>query len=132
MKATLILFVLTFSFMSIFAQETVKPSASDSIVFDKLVHDYETVTQGGDGNCVFSFINKGKAPIILSNVNASCGCTVPSWTKEPIAPGKTGEIKVKYNTNTIGAFNKTITVSSNALNSTVILRIKGNVTPKQQ
>ena len=113
------------------AAQTTQPSTQDSIKFEKIVHDYGTIVQGADGNSVFNFTNKGKSPLILSNVQASCGCTVPEWTKEPILPGKTGNIKVKYNTNTVGAFNKSITVKSNAINSTVVLQIKGNVTPKQ-
>lgn len=103
----------------------------DSIIFDKLVHDYGTMVQGADGNCEFVFTNKGQKPLILSNVRASCGCTVPSWPQEPILPGNTGTIKVGYNTSIIGGFSKIVTVVSNAANSQVILTIKGNVTPKQ-
>lgn len=102
-------------------------AVSDSIIFDKLVHDYGTIEQGGDGNCVFTFTNKGEKPLVLSNVRASCGCTVPQWPREPIPPGEKGEIKVKYNTTSVGPFNKSITVYSNAANSTVRLAIKGQV-----
>ena len=111
--------------------QTTRPTTKDSILFVKTVYDYGTIVQGADGNSEFKFTNKGKSPLILSNAKASCGCTVPEWPKDPIAPGKSGIIKVVYNTANIGAFNKSITVSSNALNSTVILQIKGNVTPKQ-
>ena len=111
--------------------QPVQTTSQDSIVFEKMMHDYGTIVQGSDGNSEFKFTNKGKAPLILSNVQASCGCTVPEWPKEPILPGKTGSIKVKYNTNTVGAFNKSITVKSNAINPTVVLQIKGNVIPKQ-
>ncbi|MHB8136100.1 MAG: DUF1573 domain-containing protein, partial [Anaerolineaceae bacterium] len=113
------------------ANQTVPAKTEESIVFEKIVHDYGTIAQGADGNCEFKFTNTAKTPLILSNVKASCGCTVPEWPKEPIAPGKSSSIKVKYNTATVGAFNKSITVSSNALNGTVMLQIKGNVTPKQ-
>ena len=112
------------------AAQTTQPTTQDSIVFVKTVHDYGTIVQGSDGGCEFTFTNKGKLPLVLSNVRASCGCTVPSWPKEPIAPGKSGSIKVMYNTNLPGSFNKSITVNSNALNNTVMLQIKGNVTPK--
>jgi len=101
----------------------------NSIVFGKIIHDYGTIVQGTDGKCEFKFTNKGKTPLVLSNVTSSCGCTVPIWPKEPIQPGKSGTIKVKYDTKRIGTFNKSVTVISNATNSTVILRIKGNVTP---
>lgn len=109
---------------------TVQAASQDSIVFEKLEHDYGTIAQGSDGNTEFKFTNKGKTPLVLSNVRASCGCTTPEWTKTPVAPGETGIVKVKYNTNLPGSFNKSITVSSNAANSSVMLRIKGNVTPK--
>ena len=78
----------------------------------------------------FKFTNEGKTPLILNNVRSSCGCTVPSWTKEPVQPGSGGSIKVVYNTASIGAFNKSVTVNSNAVNSTVLLQIKGNVVQK--
>lgn len=116
--------------LSIQAQEK-QVILQDSIVFVSTTHDYGTIVQGADGNSEFKFTNKGKSPIILSNVKASCGCTVPEWPKEPILPGKTSSIKVTYNTANVGSFGKTITVSSNAANPTVILTIKGNVTPKQ-
>ena len=111
--------------------QTSQPSTLDSIKFEKNIHDYGTMVQGADGNCEFKFTNTGKAPLILSNVTASCGCTVPDWPKGPILPGKTSSIKVKYNTALVGIFNKSITVNSNAINNITVLQIKGNVTPKQ-
>lgn len=128
MKKTFILLtVLCLLSFSVFAQQD-QAAQSDSIIFEKLVHDYGTIERGSDGNTVFTFTNKGQKPLVLSNVRASCGCTVPEWPREPIAPGKTGEIKVKYNTKIAGSFNKTISVNSNAANSAVVLRVKGNVT----
>ncbi|VAW21347.1 hypothetical protein MNBD_BACTEROID01-1325 [hydrothermal vent metagenome] len=129
-KIILTVCVLIVGIISLFAQIPHK-STQDSIVFDKTVNDYGTIIQGSDGNCEFTFYNKGKIPLILFNVRSSCGCTVPSWPKQPIEPGKTGSIEVKYDTKRIGAFSKSITVYSNAINPTVILRIKGNVTAKQ-
>jgi hypothetical protein len=123
-------FILLFTCSAIILHAQHIQQAQDSIIFEKLIHDYGTIVQGGDGYCEFEFTNKGINPLILSNISASCGCTVPEWPREPIAPGKTGVIKVKYNTNVIGAFNKSITVNSNANNSLVVLRIKGNVTAK--
>ena len=105
-------------------------NTQDSIVFEKLINDYGTIAKGSDGNCEFKFTNKGKVPLILSNVRASCGCTTPEWTKTPVSPGENGVIKVKYNTNRVGSFNKSITVKSNAVNSSVVLHIKGNVKAK--
>lgn len=100
------------------------------ITFENLVHDYGNITQDDNGECEFVFKNTGKADLILTNCRSSCGCTVPSWPKDPIPPGKKAVIKVKYNTNRVGAINKTITVESNATNNRVILSIKGNVAAK--
>jgi hypothetical protein len=102
------------------------------IKFVSTVHDYGTIEQGSDGSCNFVFTSTGQTPLVLSNVRASCGCTVPTWPREPILPGKEGSIKVVYNTNLVGSFNKSISVSSNAKNKEVILNIKGTVTPKKQ
>lgn len=98
------------------------------IEFTNTTHDYGEIKKGGDGNCEFTFTNVGNEPLILSNVRASCGCTTPSWTKAPVMPGKTGTIKVRYNTNNIGGFSKRVTVNSNSTTTpTVTLTIKGTV-----
>jgi hypothetical protein len=104
------------------------PNAPE-ITFDKLVHDYGNIRQNSDGSCEFEFTNTGKEPLILSNVRSTCGCTVPSWPKEPILPGQKEKIKIQYNTGRIGPINKSVTVTSNAKNSMVVLFIKGNVNP---
>lgn len=129
-KSLFFLVLMSLATYGLFAQDN-QTKTNDSIVFEKLVHDYGTIKRGGDGNCVFTFTNKGQKPLVLSNVRASCGCTVPQWPKEPILPGKKGEIKVKYNTKRPGSFNKSITVRSNAANSVVRLRIKGKVVNNQ-
>jgi len=128
-KLILIACALLIGSVSLYAQ-TSKPAVPETIVFAKTIHDYGTIVQGADGNCEFKFTNKGKEPLVLSNVTSSCGCTVPVWPREPIAPGKSGSIKVKYDTNRVGNFTKSITVNSNAANNPVMLQIKGNVTPK--
>ena len=95
--------------------------------------DYGKVTKEEDnGVRVFEFTNTGTAPLIINNVQSSCGCTVPSKPTEPIAPGKTGKIEVKYNMNP-GPIRKTITVETNAINAEegrVVLKIKGEVIVK--
>ena len=107
---------------------TVENTDGPKIAFAQQEHDYGTIQKGGDGNCEFTFTNNGNEPLILSNVKASCGCTVPTWTKEPVMPGKNGTIKVRYNTNNVGPINKTITVTSNAVdNPRIVLKIKGQV-----
>ncbi|MDD4830426.1 MAG: DUF1573 domain-containing protein [Bacteroidales bacterium] len=120
--ASILLFLCVVSF-SLFAQN----KKNDSIVFTYLTYDYGTIEVGSPGKCEFKFTNKKETPLVLSKVRAACGCTTPEWPKDPIFPGKTGIITVKYNTNSIGQFNKTITVNSNAVNSNVVLRIRGNV-----
>ncbi len=107
------------------------PANGPKIEFSTRLHNYGQIDKGGDGNCEFTFTNTGNEPLILANVRASCGCTTPNWTKDPIMPGQTGTIKVKYNTNNVGNFQKTITVTSNSVvDDRVVLTIKGNVTQK--
>lgn len=111
----------------LFFQNAVHAQDSARIQFDKNVHDYGSIYQNDNGECEFTFTNTGKVPLVLTNVYSSCGCTVPSWPKEPTMPGKSNVIKVKYNTSRLGSINKTVTVESNAANGTVRLSIKGNV-----
>lgn len=104
------------------------PANGAKITFTALEHNYGTLQKGGNGDCVFEYTNTGNEPLILSSVRASCGCTTPNWTKEPVMPGQKGQIKVHYNTNNVGGFTKTITVQSNAVdNPRMVLKIKGNV-----
>ena len=105
------------------------PNAPE-IAFEKSIHDYGTIIQGGDGTCEFKFTNTGKEPLILSKPISSCGCTVPTWPQEPILPGKSDVIKVTYNTNNIGPINKSVTVYSNAKTNRLTLQIKGRVVAK--
>jgi hypothetical protein len=102
------------------------PNAPE-ITFESEVHDYGTIKQGADGTCEFKFKNTGKDPLVISNARGSCGCTVPTWPKEPILKGQTGVIKVHYDTKRVGAFTKTVTLTSNAKNDTKVLTIKGLV-----
>ena len=109
------------------------PAAATSLAelkMDKLTHDYGNIKQGDNGECEFKFTNAGKEPLVITNCAGSCGCTVPMCPKEPILPGKTGVIKVKYDTNRIGGIYKTVTVTSNSKGGNVVLTIKGNVEAK--
>jgi hypothetical protein len=106
------------------------PTSLADIKMDKMVHDYGTIQQGADGSCEFKFTNSGKEPLIITNCQGSCGCTVPQCPNEPILPGKSSVIKVKYDTNRIGGIYKTVTVTSNAKSGNVVLTIKGNVEAK--
>ncbi len=102
------------------------------IKFEKETHDFGAIPQGTPATYEFSFKNTGKSPLIITNASASCGCTTPDWTREPIKPGKTGTVKATYNAASPGSFTKSVTVVSNAKNSTVILYLKGDVKPAEQ
>ena len=95
--------------------------------FETSVMDYGLIEHNSDGNREFILTNTGNAPLIISNAKGSCGCTVPTWPKAPIAPGESASIGVKYSTNRIGKFTKTITLTTNAEEKTKILTIKGEV-----
>jgi hypothetical protein len=103
-----------------FAQEKIA-----KIEFKTNIIDYGTIEKGADGVRVFEFTNTGDAPLIISRVKSTCGCTVPKKPKGPIMPGETGEIEVKYDTKRVNPIRKTITVYSNAETPTVALKIKG-------
>ncbi|HNW97163.1 MAG TPA: DUF1573 domain-containing protein [Bacteroidales bacterium] len=134
MKNVLLSFYFLIIAMAINAQNnSTQDKSSDNanaaiITFDNIVHDYGAIVKGSNGNCTFTFKNTGNEPLVLTNVTTSCGCTIAAWTKEPILPGKTGEIKVNYTkTNIVGTISKQITVISNASNGTIVLSIKGSV-----
>ena len=130
-KVIFTLSLLVAAMMSFNAAAQEVGSSGATIEIDKDSHDYGTIEQGGNGECVFVVTNTGNAPLIISMCKGSCGCTVPSCPKEPIAPGASAEIKVKYDTNRIGPINKSVTVTSNADNEPQkIIRIKGNVKAK--
>ncbi|MDC1186581.1 DUF1573 domain-containing protein [Crocinitomicaceae bacterium] len=98
------------------------------IEFVKLTHDYGNIKQGANGLCTFQFTNTGNEDLIIVEAKKSCGCTVPSWPKEPIPPGGKGVIEVRYDTNRTGGIAKNVTIISNAINAqTQVLRIKGNI-----
>ena len=121
MKHLLLLLAILLGFQS-FSQEK-----QAKIEFKSTEIDYGNIEKNSDGTRVFEFTNTGEAPLIINRVKSSCGCTVPSKPTEPIMPGKSNKIVVKYNTHRVGPFRKTITVYSNAKNNVVILKIKGKV-----
>jgi len=124
MKKAMLLLVMTVGSFT-FASAQVAGAKLD---FDKLEHDYGTIDQGANGAAEFKFTNTGTEPLIISNAKGSCGCTVPEWPKEPIAPGASSSIKVKYDTKRVGPISKTVTITSNAVdNPSALLKIKGTV-----
>jgi len=110
----------------VFAQETASTN-SGVFAFKSETIDYGKINKNADGNRSFTFKNTGKSPIVITSVKGSCGCTVATKPTKPIMPNETAEIGVKYATNRIGAFSKTITVTSNASEKSKVLRIKGSV-----
>lgn len=120
-KIVLVLFVGLLG-LSLKAQDN-----AAKIEFKTETVDYGEIEKGSDGMRVFEFTNTGSAPLIISDVRSSCGCTIPKKPEDPIMPGKTGEIQVKYDTNRVGPIRKAITVTSNADTPTKILKIKGEV-----
>ena len=115
------------------AQSSNKVQNGPEISFEKTVHDYGEIPYNGNGDCEFVFTNTGNEPLILQKPKSSCGCTVPTWPKEPILPGESQSIKVTYRTSKVGVINKTVTVTSNAVkNPTVVLKIQGKVLEQPQ
>jgi len=124
--------VLGFNFSST-AQTEIKAqiTTGPQISIDKTVHDYGTIEQGANGECVFTVTNTGNEPLIISLCKGSCGCTVPTCPKEPIAPGASATITVRYDTKRVGPINKSVTITSNAANEPrKIVRIKGKINAK--
>jgi hypothetical protein len=120
-KVFTLLLVFTLS-LGINAQDKVA-----KIEFETETIDYGTIEKGADGVRVFKFKNTGDAPLVVSAVKSTCGCTVPKKPTVPILPGESGEIEVKYDTKRVNPIRKTITVTSNAVRPTVALKIKGTV-----
>ena len=114
--------IVSFS-LATFAQE-----GQAKITFKTETIDYGTIEKDADGLRTFEFTNTGDAPLVISNVKSTCGCTIPKKPDGPIMPGENGVIEVKYDTKRVAPFRKTITVTSNAERTTVALKIKGTVT----
>ena len=126
-KILLVFSLLLISFLG-YAQVPAATAAKAIITFEKSTHDFGDITQGDVVNHVFKFKNTGTAPLIISDVQVTCGCTVPTKPKEPILPGKTGEIGATFNSGgKMGKQNKTITVISNAANTEERVTIICNV-----
>lgn len=124
------LFVSSFFGFQAVAQEII---AGPSISVDKETHDYGSIAYEANGECEFTITNTGSEDLIISGARGSCGCTVPTYPKEPIAPGKTATIKVTYDTKRPGDFKKSVTITSNATNEpSKVVYIQGKVAPKPE
>ena len=106
----------------------VKVGEGAGMLFENETIDYGTIAKNSDGKREFVFTNNGTKPLIISAAQGSCGCTVPTTPKDPIAPGEKGVIGVKYATDRVGAFTKTVTITSNAEGMpSKVVTIKGTV-----
>lgn len=111
-------------------QDAVAPGAM--MTFELMEVDYGTIMQGADPLRFFKFKNTGTEPLLIKKAQGSCGCTVPTWPKEPIMPGESGQIEVRYDTQRVGPFTKNVTVTTNETVGQHILTIKGRVEKKEE
>lgn len=110
------------------ANEVIRPDEAAQITFEEEVFDFGDIVEGDVVEHVFKFTNTGKNPLIINNASGSCGCTVPLWPRDPIAPGQSGEIQVKFNsTGKHGEQNKSITIYANTLPNKTVIRVVGGV-----
>ena len=125
MKNAIIIVLTFYAFtLQVEAQELI----TSKIVFEEIVFNFDTIIQNGNCEHVFRFSNEGNAPLFITSAFSSCGCVVPEWPKEPIAPQASGSIKVKYNTSKLGSFTKVIIVKTNDEETPkTMLRINGVV-----
>lgn len=136
MKKVLTLAILTLLFTGSAVELMAQPAGQQVTVgapnlsVDKREHDFGRIVKGSDATCIFTVTNTGDQPLLISNCQGSCGCTVPTWDRNPIAPGATSQIVVKYDSNRMGAFTKSVTVTWNSpdvARATEVLTIKGEV-----
>ena len=120
--------ILLVATTTLFAQE----KKVGVLQFEEETINYGIIAQNSDGARSFTFTNTGDAPVVIEQVKGSCGCTVATKPSEPILPGETATIAVKYDTNRVGGFSKTVTITSNASETKKVVRIKGNVMTNEQ
>lgn len=132
-------FLVTFSMVALFVAfvsaqtATTAPEKTVSgpvMTFEKIDMDYGTIAQGADPLRKFKFKNTGTEPLVIKNARGSCGCTVPNYKKEPVMPGETSEVEVRYDTNRPGPFTKTVTIETNEGDQARVLTIHGTVNEK--
>lgn len=131
MKTAIAFIFGTFVVYCAWAQEATT-ATGPTITFEESVYEFGDIHQGDVVEHVFAFENTGTEPLIITNVQTTCGCTAPSWPRDPIAPGQANEITVRFNSaSKIGHQNKVITVISNATTSSSQIKIVTNVLPKK-
>lgn len=108
-----------------------KTADSATVAWGSTTHDFGKITQSKPVTHTFSFTNTGDEPLVIASVQASCGCTVASFSKEAVAPGAKGFVKATYNAAVAGPFTKTVTVTANTAEGTILLTLKGEVVAAQ-
>ena len=111
-------------------EATAEAAAPTAMTFAQTEIDYGTIEQNADPYRTFTFTNTGTEPLIITNAVGSCGCTVPSYSKAPVAPGDSGEVKVRYATDRLGKFRKRVTLTTNVSEEPIVLTIMGEVLEK--
>ncbi len=113
--------------------QTVSNEEVAEIVFTEEMHDFGDITEGSKQEHLFSFKNTSKVPLVITSATGSCGCTVPEWPRNPIAPGESGEIKVSFDsTGRSGRQDKQVTIEANTVPRTTVIKITSNVLPKTE
>lgn len=128
MKKSIVLCLSLIIGLSLYTQafDTVKEAIGAAFAWEKTSHNFGKIPQGVPVEAIFTFTNSGDAPIVITNAKGSCGCTVPEYPTQPIAPGASAEIKAVFNAAAVGVFNKTVTITANT-NKPAVLYIKGEV-----
>lgn len=126
--------IIVFTFLVLFSLNLLAQQTKGEIKFETEQHNFGVVKEdGGNHTYTFVFSNVGEEPVVITNVRSSCGCATPDWTKQPVKPGEKGFVKVDFNPrNMPGKFNKTIVVSTNGITPNKVLRILGDVTPRER
>ena len=119
-------------FVALFVLVAVSYAQKGTMKFTKETHDFGKIEQGKPVTYAFEFKNSGTDPVVINDATASCGCTKPSWTREPVMPGKTGTVSATFNAAAAGPFNKAVTVTSNAEAGQTVLYLKGEVVTQAQ
>ncbi|GHN00698.1 hypothetical protein WSM22_21870 [Cytophagales bacterium WSM2-2] len=110
------------------SQTATQAKADVAVVqWEASTHDFGKIKQGVPVSYEFKFVNKGKVPAVITNAQPSCGCTTPSWTRDPVLSGGEGHVKATFNAAALGPFDKVITVSANTDGGVILLHIKGEV-----
>lgn len=121
-----IIFILALAFVGTFAASA-QTTSGPVMTFDVTTVDYGSIDKGSEPLRKFKFTNTGSEPLIIKGAKGSCGCTVPKYPQEPIMPGESNFIEVRYDTQRVGMFTKTVTINTNEATDTHTLTIKGDV-----